>query len=226
MAAPDSERASFAMLHDLRLFRTTDAEKVRNYYENEPNAEHIRIRPKDVVKAAVDIGQVWTMENAAGSIVGVGCRFDYNNSQYLEVGGDVVSKSVGGYRLQKMLIAIRLIEMVLLDPESKVFAVVSRANPYHKDSMDSLQANGFTPFKPPTNLIEARDDALKVASDLEGSDYLEHVVTNERRATLKEHFQHFINRTVQNRNGNDLAQLDLEDRFFSDPDVLAAIETF
>jgi len=170
--------------------RSDNVKEVRDYYKNEPLAEHIRERPEDILKIASEKGHVWGLKSE-DSVHGVGCRFDYETVDFAELGGDLVSKSISGYRFQTFLVTLRLIEIVMFDPDVIPFAVVSQDNPYYEASKKSLLSNGFIDYDPPERLVEDRNAALNTKVDLEKSDFFVYEQTKINHNALRLSFNSF-----------------------------------
>lgn len=182
---------------------------------------NVRPRPEDILKNAVEQTAFIEIRDEKGNIVGAAGYFDYEDSQYFEIGSTLILKE--GFGLQKLLISMRLLAIYTTTyGDMPVFTVVKKVNT--ERSTASIIKVGFQEWNdPPKALLDERNSSL--GNKARGGNVNFFILTwsSEHIKAMAERFLHILKNPVIEKNGKAI-RISIAHKWLKKPEVLRNIE--
>ena len=195
-------------------------QELKAFYDENPHP-NVRPRPNDVLEQAVQTHVFTVFRDAKAKICGAAGIFDYVDSDYFEIGATIVL--TGGFGLQKLLIAIRLLSISSnTSGDVPVFTIIKKSGA--EKSHSSIEKMGFVLWpEPDSKMIEDRCSTLNILPPQDVNYYI-FEWTPEHLRNLAETFLRFYDQSKLSRNGRTVS-LRFDHRWLDRPDVLPWIRS-
>lgn len=136
-----------------------EALQIIQFYKNNPN-KNVADRPIVEILKAIDDKKIVYVTDENNRIVACAGCFDFLDGKYRELGGCQVLPNAQGFRLQQILLALRVVNEYIFDPPEDCFFSIIKAT--NKFSIFNVEKLGFTQWKPPNLLITHRNKVLNL----------------------------------------------------------------